>query len=289
MISRLVVIDTYVVLYNILHRAIEAYGHVPEGFVAYGEAALEWVDSLAWFPGLKKRGGVVLWVEDSKPYWRSDYHPEYKAARVPKPPVFGELLARFHEMNFRRLAVEEFEADDVAAAIVQLWRQGQLAGIRQLYLATVDSDWQGLVCQPDVFWVDLAGYSPRVRQRTEIYNWLCSKWKKQTKFLQGAWKVPDPALFESRMIWDWKRACGDTSDNLPPRSPLFLIDLFQPLSEYRLWERPEFVSAVRAELDRERQPTLQLDKAEHQMSMLGLNPPISAIDDFNPLLFNPVL
>lgn len=288
MISRVVVIDAYVVFYNIVHRAIEAYGEIPEGFLAYGEAALEWVDSLAWFPGLAKRGARALWVEDSKPYWRSDFHPEYKAARIPKPPVFDDLRDRFHDMNFRLVSQPGFEADDVAASIVQLWRARQIEA-SQLFLATCDSDWQGLVCQPDVFWVDLAGFTPRVRQRQEIYAWLCSKWRQQTSYLKGCWQPPDPALFECRNIWDWKQATGDTSDNLPPRSPLFLIDLFQPLATYRLWERPSFVELVKSQLDKDRVYTVSLEKAENQMSMLGLNPPVSAIDDFNPLLFNPVL
>lgn len=286
--KRLVLIDTYVVLYNIVHRAIEAYGEIPDGFLMYGEAALEWVNSLAWFPGLAKREAVAMWVVDRAPYWRSDYHPDYKAARIPKPPIFDGLRERFWEMDFRVLHRPGYEADDVAASIVQLWRDRRL-DVDQIFLATCDSDWQGLVCQPDVFWVDVAGYTPRVRQRAEIYNWLCSKWKRQSSYLRGEWRIPDPALFQSRDIWEWKRATGDTSDNLPPRSPLYLIDLFAPPPRFRLWEDAGFLADVATQLDRERTEVVGLEQAVKQMGMLGLNPPISAIDEFNALLFTPVL
>jgi hypothetical protein len=286
--KRLVLIDTYVVLYNIVHRAIEAYGEIPDGFLMYGEAALEWVNSLAWFPGLAKRDAIAVWVVDSAPYWRSDYHPDYKAARIPKPPVFDGLREKFWEMDFRVLHRPGYEADDVAAGVVQLWRDRRLE-VDQVFLATCDSDWQGLVCQPDVFWVDVAGYTPRVRQRTEIYNWLCSKWAKQSSYLRGQWQPPDPAEFTCRHIWEWKRATGDTSDNLPPRSPLYLIDLLDPLPQFRLWNDAQFLADVVHQLDRERLEILPLSKAEQRMAMLGLTPPISAIDEFNALMFTPVL
>jgi len=285
---RICIIDTYVVLYNLLHRAQAAYGEIPEGIVAYAEAALEWVDSLVWFPALQKRGAIALWVEDCKPYWRSDYHPDYKALRMFKPSAFQQILDKFHAMEFRCLGQQGFEADDVAAAVVMLWRQRKIKAA-QLFLATCDSDWQGLVCQPDVFWVDLNGNAPRVRQRQEIYNWLCSKWKKQSSFLRSVWEPPDPGAFVARQIWDWKRHTGDITDCLPPRSPLYLIDLFEPPEEYKMWQQLEFMETVDWTLDTERCATLSLDQAEQQMSMLGLLPPISPIAEFNPQLFRPVI
>jgi hypothetical protein len=202
--------------------------------------------------------------------------------------VFDGLREKFWEMDFRVLHRPGYEADDVAAGVVQLWRDRRLE-VDQVFLATCDSDWQGLVCQPDVFWVDVAGYTPRVRQRTEIYNWLCSKWAKQSSYLRGQWQPPDPAEFTCRHIWEWKRATGDTSDNLPPRSPLYLIDLLDPLPQFRLWNDAQFLADVVHQLDRERLEILPLSKAEQRMAMLGLTPPISAIDEFNALMFTPVL
>lgn len=285
--ERICVIDTYVILHNILHKAQEAFGEVPEGFLAYAEAALEYVDSLAWFPGLAKRNAIALWAVDSKPYWRSHYYPGYKGVRLPKPSIFGELISTFNGLGLRCLEVPGYEADDVAAAVVQLWRNHTIEA-SQIFLATVDSDWQGLACQPDIFWVDVGGHTPRVRQTAEIYQWTLSKWKKQSAYLRSLWTPPCATQFKPQDIWSWKIATGDTSDALPPYSPRYLIDLFNPLPQHRLWEKLPFIEDVRLKLDSSR-VVMSLPEAEHTMSLLGLLPPISPIEGFNPQLFNPVL
>jgi hypothetical protein len=71
----------------------------------------------------------------------------------------------------------------------------------------------------------MTGYTPRLRASLEDINgWLMGKSQK-----------PLMALAD---FWPQKAAQGDPSDNLPPGSPLEVIDLLKPPPEHRLWDQP---------------------------------------------------
>ena len=232
--SKIVIIDTSCILHQISHL-LATFGDNPESIYEYSYLALQWIDSLAFCPqwSAQRHDFKVLWACDLKPYWRSDFEPEYKGHRGIPPFAFQYVEKAF--MDLRReakliaMSLTGQEADDVAASVIRLRNQ---LPFDQYFLFTVDSDWQGLVVDSRVVWCDTAGFEPRVRSRREIYSWLTSKHKKQSARNQLLWPLPSEEEFVSEDIYRWKSTVGDTADNLPPGTPLYLIDLFQPPYEY---------------------------------------------------------
>lgn len=195
----------------------------------YAESALNYVNSLGWLPTVAEHECKVIWVEDRKPYWRSSFHPEYKGNREDKPGLFACVYEMFLSLpNFARLAFPGFEADDIAAAIVRLWADSDKRVIDQVFLATVDSDWLGLIVDHNVFWCDTASHLPRLRQKQEAYVWLRGKWNKQAKKWKAVWELPHEVTFKPQDIWEWKLHVGDKIDNLAPGCPRYMIDLLSP-------------------------------------------------------------
>jgi hypothetical protein len=110
-----------------------------------------------------------------------------------------------------------YEADDMASLLVRSRPHGA-----KITLLTIDSDWMGLIA-PRVQWVCAKGYYPRVRKISDgsMNYWLRKKLGTEVS--------------EPREIWDLKNEQGDASDNLPPGSPLGVIDLLNPLPGFDLY------------------------------------------------------
>jgi hypothetical protein len=118
--------------------------------------------------------------------------------------------------TFGALDKKGYEADDMASLVVRL------AGDEEdIILLTVDTDWLGL-CSDRTTWVCATGYAPRVRMMLDgSMNAWASKRLKTT-------------LEQPRDIWAIKVEQGDKSDNLPPGSPIGVIDLLAPVADHDL-------------------------------------------------------
>lgn len=166
------------------------------------------------------------------PYWRKQIDSNYKGNRKQKPDLFYSIaqigLNYINSSNsiFHYLSVPGYEADDLAGAFVYIKRQHQSLpkanlkiAERPIWLYTVDSDWLQLVGN-GVTWYNTGPWEPRVRGASEACQWA----KKRLKVNINR---PDE-------IVDTKMKQGDKSDNLPPNSPRYMIDLMNSHPKYHL-------------------------------------------------------
>lgn len=182
-------------------------------------------------------------VKDSKPYWRSTFFPDYKGNRPPKTDTFysvkatGERLAK--SLNIPILEEYGYEADDIAASLVKhhnLCRSCSNKDARikewadlQIMLWTVDSDWHQLVSNT-VTWYNTGPWLPLVRGPREAKAWALKRLKVNLNHPQDIVPV--------------KCTKGDKSDNLPPGTKPFFIDLFNPHPDYRLLSRENYLEKI---------------------------------------------
>lgn len=187
-----------------------------------------------------------VWLLDSpdRTYWRTDYYPDYKAGRASsdeqqsKHVVANVFMEDAKHYNYQWLKYENFEADDIAGAIVRLVnRPDAMPPNSRVNLITGDSDWQGLI-SPKVR--GIYPLNPFVRTEAEVYNWISSKWAKQSKGLRSRWMLPNRSEFKCSQVWDWKQAVGDRCDNLKAGSALGVFSLLEPM--FDLYERENFKS-----------------------------------------------
>ncbi len=227
---RLIIIDTMVLL-HIIDSHARTFGQDSEIVQEFAEASLLWINSLDFCPqwAAEREHNKVLWVRDTKPYWRNEFDFDYKAQRKPMPLSMSWVYRGFKKLSqdgtLTTLGLPGQEADDIAAAIIRMRHQ---LDFDQYILFTVDSDWQGLVADTSICWVDVKGFEPRVRTKREIYQWQSNKHKKQSAHEKALWPMPEYELWTSESIWDWKCAVGDKADNLSPDSSPYLINLFNP-------------------------------------------------------------
>ena len=222
---------------------------------------LNWVSSryvvLLWHtyllqarPGLDLADFIPVCVGDRKPYWRNFFYPEYKEGRPPKTREFlgvrdlGERVTK--KLGIPHLSYLHYEADDVAAGIVKTHLLTKLTqedfSKNKIYLYTVDTDWMQLISE-GVTWVNTARWEPVIRD-IDTYNvYIKKKFKREFEHPQDI--VPHKCVY------------GDKSDNLPPGTPPYLIDLLNPHPEWNLLEtNTDFLQTV-----------LSLDKAKKASSM----------------------
>lgn len=163
----------------------------------------------------------VVWCLDSKPYWRSRFEPEYKANRTGSRLDITPTIKMLDELGCVTVGYPEFEADDIAAALVRMFPSPHH------YLLTTDSDWGGMV-GPGVTMISPL-HEPRVRNPVQIWGWLRGKYAKLPKCQQAKWRMPDVVGFEPSKVWEFKAIFGDASDNLHPGCHPGMIDLFRPI------------------------------------------------------------
>ncbi len=255
------IIDTNVIVYNILARVTYADTSsvgdrcLPDGTLeqarAYTELALDWVNELGFIAEpYRPREAVVIWITDSKPYWRSEEYAEYKGTRGTKHDFFWQIYAKVVQ-KFNPVAIPHYEADDIAALYRRIWDKKRIdSTLGQLFLCTSDTDWMGLISDTTT-WVDFGGYAPRVRNMQNFHShWFEKKLNKETKKVMAHIDC-DRASSIPSYIWEWKHIAGDRSDNLPAFSPRHLINLLEPPEQHRLWEKPEMLALAKNRL---RQP-----------------------------------
>jgi hypothetical protein len=166
------------------------------------------------------------------PYWRRELFPAYKGNRGQKPDLFysvaqiGLDYINSNSSPLHYLTVPGYEADDLAGALVYIKRQHQklpdgdpAIANRPIGLYTVDSDWLQLVGN-GVTWYNSGPWEPRVRGASEAIVWA----KKRLKV----------SISRPEQIVDTKMKQGDKSDNLPPGSPRYMIDLMNSHPKYHL-------------------------------------------------------
>lgn len=142
------------------------------------------------------------------------------------------------EPSWDLLTFPLYEADDIAGALVKM-----CDGDRYIWLLTIDTDWMGLISD-SVGWFCLYGYNPRVRNSIETFNiWATSR-------LKTTFDKPQD-------IYAYKALHGDRSDGLPVLSPIEVIDLLNPPSDYCLWDIPETRKALQEVLDHD-EPSVDL-------------------------------
>lgn len=285
------IIDTNVVIYNILAKVTHSNSsdltgcqlpaNTLEAARAYTDLALDWVNELGFIAEpFRPRTAIVVWVTDSKPYWRSGEYPEYKGTRrKTKHDFFWQIHASVVQ-KFNPIAVPHYEADDIAALYRRIWDKKRIdSSLDHLFLCTLDTDWMGLISEHTT-WVDLGGYSPRIRSVVNFHShWLSGKFNKETKKVSAKLDHDKAASFPS-YIWEWKHISGDISDNLPPGSPRHLINLLEPPEQHRLWERPDMLALAKNRL-RQPQPfdfVATFDRLR-ALYLLGYEAPIRIIQE----------
>ena len=163
----------------------------------------------------------VVWCLDSKPYWRSRFEPEYKATRGKNKLSISPTLKLLRSLGCHTLACPEYEADDMASAVVRMLPENRY------YLLTTDSDWMGMISENVTMLSPM--FEPRVREQVHAWGWLRGKHAKLPKCHQSKWIMPDVVGFDPKSIWEFKVIFGDQSDNLPANCHPGLIDLFNPI------------------------------------------------------------
>jgi hypothetical protein len=221
-----------------------------------------WATLINRGPAMLPRQGYTLVIADDNgamiPYWRKTElakanYPEYKGQRPQKTDRFLSVaqlgLEYIEKHGYHYISVPAYEADDIAGAAVHCKRLAQATvqcqdckipaeieklAERPMLLYTVDTDWLQLVGN-GVWWCNTGPWEPRVRGNKEAIEYT----KKRLKATIGC----------AQEIVDVKMRQGDKSDNLPPGSPRWAIDLMNPLPKHHLIRQPAYNKLVAALLD----------------------------------------
>jgi len=202
-----------------------------------------WLETLIGGPSYIKLGNFSpILVTDSKPYWRNDYTESYKGDRPSKTETFNLVketgLSLAKKLGVPVLSLPRYEADDLAAAVVrfaQLAKQSKsdcdLGKFDHTYLWTVDSDWIQMVSS-EVTWLNSGPWEPLIRDIPGSLEWI----KKRLKV----------SLDHPQDIVPIKCIHGDSSDNLPPGTKPFLIDLMNPHPDWNPLKSQSFCNHLYA-------------------------------------------
>lgn len=268
---KLILFDTNCLAHKCV-RIAEKHSLDAEQQQLYFCTVILWADAAGFIPKLRDRADVVsCWLTDSKPYWRTQYKPDYKGGRS-RTDATIKSLDIFHQcfevLGIPVLKFPQYEADDIAGAIVQLWQQGNRV-FDEVFLATVDSDWQGLVINDDVAWINLLPYEPRCRRTAECYQWLVKDWNKAAKYKQRAWALPGFQDYKSSHIWEWKGSSGDKSDNISVGEGSWLTDLFEQPDKWNLsvHSKQQIFDFISENVRRIKNDWFEAEQAIHQTGM----------------------
>jgi 5'-3' exonuclease len=204
------IIDTSVIQYQVLH-SLESLA--PNGTVhsdhleTYEDAVSLCVKSLE---ALTYEGDKMIFVGDSKPYFRKEIIPEYKAGRTPKPDCYHNISAvvdSIHDI----WRIRTMEADDIVALLA-------VKSNTDCLIWTIDSDLMQLI-SPKVSWFNTAHWEPRLRSWGTWQEWFIKR-----RVAQKYWKK---ATGPHEAICSWKYTLGDKADNYGKQSPQVVYDLLK--------------------------------------------------------------
>lgn len=205
------------------------------------QQGFEWINSGAWLHKSVKAPNLrILWVGDSKPYWRSVKYPAYKSGRKPKSALFKQANEAMEKLLGDRLVtVKGFEADDLAAYYAQ--NSGEAD---HTLLVTLDTDWFQLVSPPVTVYSTYGNHG--VVRAERVTEWLDHKYKKMSgkaKQRLELYRGEDQYLTEChRGIVAYKRAVGDSSDNLPIGCDRSLVDLLSYRTEFDIQDHAAYLN-----------------------------------------------
>lgn len=285
------VLDSSVVFYQVLRQLEASFGSNLETMTPkqqltvrqYVEASVDYVGSLVWLaPNVVEVAPVIIWAADSKPYWRKSLYPAYKEGRPPKHNLFFDIEKAFRAKSTLR-KFPGYEADDLAALIVQVWASSNPKVLGDLFLCTVDTDWIGLVrysegrqCRV----LDTTGYAPRVRSVAIFEDWLERRLRKESRAVNLRMQPWRDLGFKPADIWTWKSIAGDRSDNLAPGSDLSLISLLEPPDKFNLYLKSEAVKQAQSWLSTTTEVTsLKGTAAARLIYSLGMDLPIKPLGE----------
>jgi hypothetical protein len=169
-----------------------------------------------------------------KGYWRHiEAHKldmaEYKGGRGEKTEFFDLIQDEGYKYvsapgsTFHYFAKEFFEADDIAGHVGRLKRKARKnskLAKRQIFLGTLDGDWQGIVSdEHDIIWANTGPWLPRLRSECEVRDYYLRK--------EGM------HITSARGCYDFKVEYGDLGDNLYPGTPLRFFDLYDEDTTWR--------------------------------------------------------
>jgi hypothetical protein len=235
----------------------------------------------------------ILWVGDSVevPYWRRKYwwdwwnsldektqnklikpgtikRKGYKGNRTSTPDALW-CKKRFNKLS-NCLMYDGYEADDIAATVNLLYPD------RRIIFMTIDSDWLQLVNNYKT-WVCLKGtYFPQYRDVQAGMGWFYEKLYKGTKKEQ---KLAEDETLNLRKIPYWKHIAGDNSDNLCAKSPIELIDLYNPPEEFQLWTQENILVDIKSKIISP-QPIISIDEMLNDALELGMTGLTPALKEF---------
>jgi hypothetical protein len=171
-------------------------------------------------------------------YWRHiEAHKlemaEYKGGRGEKTDFFNLVQEEGYRYitspgsTFHYFAKQFFEADDIAGHVCRLKRaassRSKIAK-RQLFLHTVDGDWQGLASDTHgIYWANTGPWLPRLRSEREVCDYYLRK--------EGM------HITSARGCYDFKVEYGDLGDNLYPGTPLRFFDLYEQDEHWKFDEK----------------------------------------------------
>lgn len=302
----IVVIDDSVFCHQ-MHNLVENLDIPEEHYLGFIKAQLVYLHSLDWLPE-KPKDFITISVQDSKPYWRSDYlkRPEV-VCKVPrrlikdraKCDVLEKLLellpeekgvASWHEMNDRkdRLAEElaihykggrkfpEYSFTKLKKTIHHItktvgWNYLRVTGFEADDLAASVVKLAGTEYNIILLTID-TDWMGLINANT---SWYCMHgWYPRSRDITNfnVWveKRLGVSFNEPRELWDYKAANGDKSDNLPKGSPIEVIDLLAPPKEYCLWKDAEYVSMVQTMLKTQQVPQPSSTGAVLYLQKLGI-------------------
>lgn len=231
-----VLIDSSVVIYDI-EKLMEPYRDLPqERMDNILMARLFYINSCDWLNIYKKGDFYPIWLFDCPirgKYWRHSYLKntgiKYKHSRKSKTDYWWHiksyLLKTINNYGWKSLGVRGYEADDIASLMVRVINNSD-----HITLGTIDTDWLGMVSD-NTDWFSLFDYSwlPRVKEFIRYRGNISdiNKWAKKALKIKSDFLVPSD-------IWSHKSKKGDRSDNLPPNSPIEVINLFNPPPKFDL-------------------------------------------------------
>jgi 5'-3' exonuclease len=252
------IIDTSVIQYQILHclESLAPNGAVHSDHLeTYEDAVSLCVKSLE---ALTYECDKMLWVGDSKPYFRKEIIPEYKAGRTPKPDCYHNIASTVDSIH-DVWRIRTMEADDLVALIATKSSQDCL-------IWTVDGDLMQLI-SPKVSWFNCAQWEPRLRAWG---NW--QEWFVKRKVAQKYWKKSSGP---HEAICSWKYTLGDKADNYGKQAPQIVYDLlkspvFEMVTDDELAYRIETAYVPN---------WIQGEAAYRQLTELGFKPPVLKVGE----------
>lgn len=258
--KQMVVIDTFCLLHMISDEVTRK--EIPaDKQVSYINSQLIFTASCDWLGELKTEGAFPVFSVDDKtlPYWRKSLYSPYKDGRS-KSPIFDDIktqcLKILRKLPYPFLSYPTQESDDIIAGLTRI-----KPADASLVIATIDSDLIGLVDEArDVSWFSLSDrWLPRYRNNIRVIN-------------EWALKRHSILLEHPTDLWKFKQDTGDASDNLPPGTPVYMIDLFNPPPEHDILANHTTVEVLRSLYDTTPERHPQVEKATAWLRRHGYPP-----------------